>query len=173
MRTISMFVLSSILFVFHIKLAPAISIFSATIDFIMISIFLIAVFSKKWYPPVLCAVYSGIAVDITTQGTYINTGIYLFFGILLGILVLFFKEHNVAITSISIFVMVAIKHLSLVFLLYVTRLSQSLSLVTFFHGLPSAIYSAVAGIGIYYLYKWLFSFSFMEEKNENEGKYII
>ncbi len=168
-----MFVLSSILFIFHIKLAPAIAILNAKIDFIMISIFLITIFSKKWYPPVLCAVYSGIAVDITTQGTYINTGIYLFLGVVLGVLILFYKEHNVAITAVAVFIMVAIKHLLLVFLLYVMRLSQTFTIVTFFYGLSSAIYTTIAGIALYFVYKWFFSFSFMEEKNENEGKYII
>ncbi len=174
MRTISMFVLSSILFVCHIMLAPAIEIFNAKIDFIMISILLIALFSKKWYPPVLCAVYSGLAVDITTQAnTYINTGIYLFFGITLGVLVLFFKEHNILITAVATLVMVALKHLIFVFLLYVMRFSQTLTLMTFFYGIPSAIYSAIIGIGIYFIYKGIFSFPFMEERNENEGKYII
>lgn len=174
MRTISMFVLSSILFIFHILLAPAIEIFNAKIDFILISIILIAFFSKKWYPPVLCAVYSGLAVDITTQGgTYINTGIYLFFGIVLGLFVLFFKEQNFIFTNLTVFISGAIKHLIFVLLLYIMRFSESVTLATFFYGLPSAIYTLVASMGIYFIYKGIFSFSFMQEINDNEGNYII
>lgn len=174
MRTISMFVLSSVMFLFHIMLAPAIEIFNAKIDFILISIVLIAVFSTKWYPPVLCAVYSGLAVDIITQGgTYINTGIYLFFGIVFAVLVLFFKEQGFVFTNLVVLVSVAMKHLIFVLLLYVMRFSENFTLTTFFYGLPSVIYTVVASAGIYFIYKGIFSFSFMQEKNENEGKYII
>ena len=174
MRTISMFVLSTILFVCHIMLAPAIEIFNAKIDFILISIVLITLFTKKWYPPVLCAVYSGLAVDITTQaGTYINTGIYLFFGILFGVLVLFYKEQNLLLAAIVIFVSIALKHLVYVMLLYIMRLSETVTLATFLYGLPSALYSVVAGCAIYFIYNGIFSLPFMQEKNENEGKYYI
>ena len=96
MRTISMIVLSSVMFVLHLMLAPVLEIFTAKIDFIMISVLLLAVFSKKWYPPVICGVYSGLALDIFTQpDTYINTGIYLFFGIVLGILAMIFPKNNI------------------------------------------------------------------------------
>lgn len=174
MRTISMFVLSSIMFIFHVMLSPAIEIFNAKIDFIIISIILLAFFSKKWYPPVLCAVYSGLAVDVLTQAnTYINTGVYLFFGIVMGVFVLFFKQNGLVVSTITIFVCIALKHLFFVFLLYVMRFSQSLTLGTFFYGLPSALYSAVIGVLLYFVYKGLFSFPFMQEKNENDGKYII
>ncbi len=174
MRTISMIVISSIMFIFHLMLAPAIEVFNAKIDFIMISILLLAVFSEKWYPPVLCAVYSGLAVDITTQaGTYINTGIYLFFGIVLGILVVFFKKNSFVPVSIAGFVLVAFKHLIFVFLLYIMRLSETLTLGTFIYGLPSALYTGVTTLGLFFLYKVIFSFSFMQEKTEDDGKYII
>lgn len=174
MRTISMFVLSTILFVCHIMLAPAIEIFNAKIDFILISIVLITLFSKKWYPPVLCAVYSGLAVDITTQaGTYINTGIYLFFGVLFGVLVLFYKEHNLILADIIIFLSIALKYLIFVMLLYIMRLSENMTLATFLYGLPSALYSVIAGSVIYFVYSGIFSLSFMQEKNENEGKFYI
>ena len=130
MRTISMFVLSSVMFLFHIMLAPAIEIFNAKIDFILISIVLIAVFSTKWYPPVLCAVYSGLAVDIITQGgTYINTGIYLFFGIVFAVLVLFFKEQGFVFTNLVVLVSVAMKHLIFVLLLYVMRFSENFTII--------------------------------------------
>lgn len=174
MRTISMFVLSSVLFIFHIMLAPAIEIFNAKIDFILISIILIAVFSQKWYPPVLCAVYSGLAVDITTQGgTYINTGIYLFFGIAFGIFVLFFKEQNFIITNLAVLISVALKHLIFVMLLYIMRFSETVTLATFLYGIPSALYTLILSVGIYFVYKGIFSFSFMHEKSDNEGNYII
>lgn len=174
MRTISMFVLSSILFVLHVMLSPAIEIFNAKIDFVAISIVLIAFFAKKWYPPVLCAVYSGLAIDILTQAnTYINTGIYLFFGIILGITVIFLKQNSVFSTCLIIFIIVALKHLFFVILLYVMQFSQTITLGTFVYGLPSAIYTTVAGIGLYYVYKGLFSFSFMQEKSDDNGKYII
>ncbi len=174
MRTISMFVLSSILFIFHILLAPAIEIFNAKIDFILISIILISIFSKKWYPPVLCAVYSGLAVDITTQGgTYINTGMYLFFGVVFAVFVLFFKEQSFFITVFTVFVAVSLKHLIFVLLLYIMRFSENVTLATFFYGLPSAIYTLAASAGIYFIYKGIFSFPFMQEINENEGNYII
>ncbi len=174
MRTISMFVLSSILFIFHVLLSPAIEIFNAKIDFIMISIVLLAVFSQKWYPPVLCAVYSGLAVDILTQSnTYINTGVYLFFGIVSGVAIILFKQNGIVVTTLSIFAFIALKHLFFVFLLYIMRFSETLTLKTFFYGLPSAFYSLLVSIGMYFIYKGIFSFSFMEEKNDNNGKYII
>ncbi|MBE7091586.1 MAG: hypothetical protein E7365_00185 [Clostridiales bacterium] len=174
MRTISMIVLSSVMFILHIMLAPFVEIFSAKIDFIMISILLLAVFSQKWYPPVICAVYSGLAVDITTQvNTYINTGIYLFFAVLLGVLVMIFKQNNIISVSISSFVCVAVKHLFFVFLLYVMRLSQTVTLGTFFYGLPSALYTGVITVGIYFVYKAIFELPFMQDKNNDDGKYII
>ncbi len=174
MRTISMIVLSSIMFLFHMLLAPAISIFTAQVDFIVISILLIAAFSKKWYPTVICAVYSGLAVDMLSQpNTYINTGIYLFLGIVLGVLVKFYKKHTFVLISITAFICVAFKHLILTFLLYIMRLSSTATIGTFFFGLPSALYTGVVTIGFYFLYKGIFSFAFMEEKNEDSGKFLI
>lgn len=174
MRTISMLVISSIMFIFHIMLAPAVEIVNAKIDFIMISILLLAVFSEKWYPPVICSVYSGLAVDITTQpDTYINTGMYLFFGIVLGILVLFFKNNSFITVSIAGLVLVAVKHLIFVFLLYIMRLSEHITLSTFFYGIPSAIYTGIITLGLFFAYKWFFSLPFMQEKTEDDGKYII
>ncbi len=174
MRTISMIVLSAIMFIFHIMLAPAISIVTAQIDFIMISILMIGFFSKKWYPTLLCAVFSGLAVDIFTQpNTYINTGIYLFFGIVIGFLVYFFKKHTFLFGAVFAFASVALKHFIFVFLLYIMRLSSSVTLGTFFYGLPSALYTGIVSIGFYFVFKALFSFSFMEEKTEDTGKFLI
>ncbi len=174
MRTVSMFVLSAIMFLFHILLAPAIEIFIAKIDFIMISIVLLAVFSKKWYPSVICGVYSGLAVDITTQaGTYINTGIYLAFGLLIGFGALIMKNNEFVPTVLITGILTALKHLVFVFLLYVMRLSESFTFGTFIYGLPSVAYTLVACAGIYFVYKGIFSFPFMEEKTGEEGKRFI
>ncbi len=174
MRTISMIVLSSVMFVLHLMLAPVLEIFTAKIDFLMISVLLLAVFSKKWYPPVICGVYSGLALDIFTQpDTYINTGIYLFFGIVLGILAMIFQRNNITTVTVASFVCVAIKHLIFVFLLYIMRFSESLTLGTFVYGLPSAIYTSIVTLGLFFVYKGLFSLPFMQEKTEDEGRYII
>ncbi len=174
MRTVSMIALSSVMLILHIMLAPALEIFTAKIDFVMISVLMLAFFSKKWYPPVICAVYSGLAVDITTQAqTYINTGIYLFFGIVLGILIMLFKNNGFVLSGLASFACVAIKHLIFVFLLYIMKLSQNLTLGTFFYGLPSAIYTSIAALGVYFVYKWIFSMPFTAEKTEDDGKFFI
>lgn len=174
MRTVSMIVLSSVMFILHIMLAPVLEIFTAKIDFIMISVLMLALFSEKWYPPLLCAVYSGLAVDITTQaGTYINTGIYLFFGLTLGILVMFFKNKGFILSGLATFMCVALKHLIFVFLLYIMQLSQNLSFGTFMFGLPSALYTGIVALGIYFGYNWIFALPFMKEKTEDDGKFII
>ncbi len=174
MRTVSMIALSSVMFILHIMLAPVLEIFTAKIDFIMISVLMLALFSEKWYPPLLCAVYSGLAVDILTQGeTYINTGIYMFFGLALGILVMLFKNNGFVFSGISAFACVGLKHLIFVFLLYIMRLSENLTFGTFLYGLPSALYTGVITLGIYFVYKWIFSLPFMKEKTEDDGKYIL
>ncbi len=174
MRTVSMIVLSFIMFILHIVLAPAIEIFTAKIDFIMILILMIALFTQKWYPPLICAVYSGLAVDITTQAsTYVNTGIYLFFGLAIGLFVMFFRNNTVAISGISAFTCVALKHLIFVFLLYIMRFSQNLTFGTFLYGLPSALYTGVIALPLFFFYKWMFSLPFMKEKTEDDGKYIL
>ena len=172
MRTVSIIVLSSIMFLMHIMLAPAIQIFTAKIDFVMISVLMIAVFSKKWYPAVLTAVYSGLAIDITTQaGTFINTGFYLFIAVTLAVAVRIFAQDGFLVTVIASFGCVAVKHLAFVFVLYVMRLSETITLRTFFYGLPSALYTAAGCAAIYFVYKGLFSFSFMQEKKD-DGNYI-
>ena len=174
MRTVSMIVLSFIMFILHIVLGPAIEIFTAKIDFIMISILMIAFFTQKWYPPLICAVYSGLAVDITTQAlTYVNTGIYLFFGLAMGLFAMFFRNNTVAISGISAFACVAFKHLIFVFLLYIMRLSQNLTFGTFLYGLPSALYTGVIALPLFFFYKWIFLLPFMKEKTEDDGKYIL
>lgn len=174
MRTVSMIALSSVMFILHIMLAPVLEIFTAKIDFIMISVLMLALFSQKWYPPLICAVYSGLAVDITTQaGTYINTGIYLFFGLTLGLLVTFFYNNGFVLSGLISFACVSVKHLVFVFLLYIMRLSQNLTFTTFLYGLPSALYTGVVTIGVFFLYKWIFSLPFMKEKTEDDGKYIL
>ncbi len=174
MRTISMFVLSGIMLILHIMLSPVIEIFNAKIDFIMISIVLLALFSQKWYPALICSVYSGLAVDITTQAdTYINTGIYLFFGILIGVALFFLKKQNIFVASLTVLTAEAFKHFIFVFLLYIMRFSQTLTLATFFYGLPSVLYTSVAFIGFFYVYRGIFSLPFMEEKTEDSGRFII
>ena len=174
MRTVSMIALSSVMFILHIMLAPVLEIFTAKIDFIMISVLMLALFSQKWYPPLICAVYSGLAVDITTQtGTYINTGIYLFFGIALGLLVMFFNNNGFVLSGLLSFACVSVKHLVFVFLLYIMRLSQNLTFGTFLYGLPSALYTGVVTTGVFFLYKWIFLLPFMKEKTEDDGKYIL
>ena len=174
MRTISMLVISAIMFILHILLAPAIAIFTAKIDFIMISVIFLGIFAQKWYQPVLCAVYSGLCVDIVTQaGTYINTGLYLFFGILIGVAVMLFKENTFPLSILAVSIATALKHLIYVFLLYIMRLSESLTITTFFYGLPSVIYTVAVATGIYFVYKGLFSCSFMQEKTEDDGKFFI
>lgn len=174
MRTVSMIALSSVMFILHIMLAPVLEIFTAKIDFIMISVLMLALFSQKWYPPLICAVYSGLAVDITTQaGTYINTGMYLFFGLTLGLLVMFFNNNGFVLSGLLSFACVAIKHLIFVFLLYIMRLSQTLTFTTFLYGLPSALYTGIVAIGVFFLYRWIFLLPFMKEKTEDDGKYIL
>lgn len=174
MRTVSMIALSSVMFILHIMLAPALEIFTAKIDFIMISVLMLALFTKKWYPSLICAVYSGLAVDITTQaGTYINTGVYLFLGLALGVFVTFFYSNGFVLSGLISFTCVSFKHLIFVFLLYIMRLSQNLSFITFLYGLPSALYTGVITLGIFFLYKWIFSLPFMKEKTEDDGKYIL
>ena len=174
MRTVTMLVLSGIMFIFHVMLSPVIEIFNAKIDFILISVVMLALFSQKWYPSLICSVYSGLAIDITTQAnTYVNTGMYLFFGVFFGILFLFLKQKNFLFTGIIVFAAEAFKHLVFVFLLYIMRFSENMTLATFLYGLPSALYTFVASMGIFFVYKWIFSLPFMEEKTEDSGKYIF
>jgi len=171
MRAVIMFVLSALGFVSHILISPEIAIFGAKIDFIMITVIMLAMLSKKWYPPVFCALYSGIAVDLTTQGgTFINTGIYLFFAVICVVLFALFKQKGFAVSALATFIFIAAKHFMYVFLLYLLRLSEAVSLTTFFHGIPSAIYSAVAALPIFYLYK--ISLNFMQENIDSKRRFI-
>ncbi len=174
MRTLSMIVLSAIMFVFHILLAPAIEIFNAKIDFIMISVVMLAIFSEKWYPPVFCGLYSGLSVDILTQGnTYINTCMYAVFAVLAVVAVAIIPLKKLWGSVISTTVAVALKHLFFVFLLYVMRLSETLTIGTFIYGLPSVLYTAVVSAGLYFAYKTLFDFQFMKEKSDDDKKIFV
>ena len=174
MRTFVMIILSAITFVLHVTVAPMLTVFGAKIDFIMINVLLIGIFSKKWYPTVLSAVYLGLLVDITTQyGTYINTWVYLFFGIVVAVMCYLIKQSQIQTSVISVFATVCAQHFLYSFILYIMRLSESFTLATFVHGIPSAIYTAIISIGLYYLYRFIFSLQFMQIKKEDEGKYYI
>lgn len=173
MRTVTLVLISFVMSILHIVLSPVTAIFTAKIDFIMISIVLISLFTENWYAPVLCAVYSGLAVDILTQpSTFINTGIYLFVGLIVAVATLIFRTKSFAIAGLGVLCAVGVKHLLHVFVLYIMRLSSELTLTTFFRGIPSALYSAVIAMGIYFLYKVIFDIPFMQEKNENEGNFL-
>lgn len=173
MRTTTLILTSFLMCIFHIVLSPAIAIFGAKIDFVLISVILIAMYTAKWYPPVLCAVYSGLIVDIVTQpGTYINTGIYLFIGIVAAAAALVLRTSSLFYAGLGALLGVVIKHLLYVFVLYVLRLSESLTLATFIHGLPSALYSGVVAVGFYFIYKGIFMLPFMQEKKGNEGRFL-
>ncbi len=173
MRTFVIFVLSVLAFFFHTMIAPEIAVFSAKIDFIMISVILTALFTRKWYPPIFCALYSGIAVDIVTQsGTFVNTGIYLFIAGAVALSMFFIKENSLVISVLSVAVAVAVKHFLFVFILYLMRFNATLTFGTFINGLPSVLYTAAASLLIYFIYKFLFSLSFMQEKKDNEGRYL-
>ncbi len=173
MRTFVMLALSVISFFLHVTVAPEIAVLNAKVDFIMISVIMTALFSKKWYSAVLCALYSGIAVDIVTQaGTFVNTGIYLFIAVLAALGTLFYRENSFIICVPATAAAVAIKHLLLVFILYLMRLNATLTFGTFINALPSVIYTALAAALIYFVYKFFFSLSFMQEKKENEGRYL-
>lgn len=167
MRTVTMIMLSVLAFFAHLLLSPVIAVFGAKIDFILIMVAALAFFTRKWYPSLLAAVYVGVAVDITTQaGTFINTGLYLFFGVTLGIACSIFHERNWFIFGVVCAACCAIKHLVLSFLLYIMRLSATLTLSTFFHGLPSVLYTGAAALLLYFVYAWIFDLSFMQEKKE-------
>ena len=174
MRTFFMILVSFVMVLLHLMLSPAIAVMGTKIDFVMISVVLLALFSRKWYPPVLCAVYSGLAVDLTTQaGTFINTGIYVFAAAAVFFVFLLLKENNFLFASLTVLTFTAGKHLILVPLLYVMRLSRTATLGTFLHGLPAAFYTAAIGLGIYFLYRLLFRAFFMQESSEDEEKYIL
>lgn len=174
MRTFVMIILSVFAFFAHIILSPLISIFGAKIDFIMLNLVSLAFFTKKWYPPVLVGVYSGILVDITTQaGTYINTGIYIVLAGIAAIAVKIIKENNYVLHIFSVFAAVCIKHFILIFILYIMRLSESASLMTFIYGLPSALYTAAISAGTYFLIKKIFSLNFMQENPADHNKYVL
>ena len=154
-------------------LAPAISIFGAQIDFIMISVTVSAFYIKKWYAPVICGLYSGLVLDILTQaGTFINTVMYPIFAVLVFLFVYFVNEKNFVFFSLTNAALVMIKYLVLVFVLYIMRLSEHLTLMTFVIGLPSALYTLVAALGIYFAVEKLFSKPFMAEKKEEGRRYI-
>lgn len=173
MRTFTLILVSFVMCIFHIVLSPVIAIFGAKIDFILISIILTAMFTVKWYPPVLCAVYSGLIVDIVTQpGTYINTGMYLFLGIVASVAALIFRSSSFFSAGAGVLLGAGIKHLLYVFVLYVLRLSEALTLATFLHGVPSALYSGIVAVGFYFVYKGIFALPFMQEKKENEGRFL-
>lgn len=173
MRTVTLILTSFIMCILQIVLTPAIAIFGAKIDFVLISVVLTAMYTVKWYPPVLCAVYSGLIVDIITQhGTYVNTGIYLFLGIAAAIASLILRNSSFFFAGVQVLLGVGIKHLLYVFVLYILRLSENLTLATFFHGIPSAVYSGAVAIGFYFIYKGIFALPFMQEKKENEGRFL-
>lgn len=174
MRTFVIILLSVFAFFAHIIFAPLFSIFGAKIDFIMLNLIGLAFFTKKWYPPVLAGVYSGVFVDITTQaGTYINTGIYLFLAVVAAAAVKLLRQNSYVLHIFSVFAAVCIKHFLLIFVLYILRLSESASIMTFVYGLPSALYTAVLSAGTYFIIKKIFSLNFMQENPAESNKYVF
>lgn len=173
MRGIITFLISALFFFLQLMLAPAISIFGAKIDFIVISVTVSAFYIKKWYAPVICGLYSGLVLDILTQaGTFINTVMYPVFAILVFLFVSFVNEKNFVFFSLTNAALVALKYLVLIFVLYIMRLSEHLTLMTFVLGLPSVLYTLVAALGIYFVVDKLFSMPFMAEKKEEGRRYI-
>lgn len=173
MRGFVVFLISAMFFFLHILFAPIISIFGAKIDFLMISVLVSAVFVKKWYAPVICGLYSGLITDIFTQaGTFINTGIYLSFAVVAFLAAYFYKERNYITFSVMALIAECLKYFVFVFLLYVMRLSENLTFMTFVKGIPTAIYTSVAALGIYFLMEQLFSCNFMRERFDEDGRFI-
>lgn len=173
MRTVTLILTSFFMCILHIVISPMISIFGAKVDFVLISIVLTAMYTVKWYPPVLCAVYSGLIVDIVTQpGTYINTGMYLFLGIVAAAASLILHSTSFFSAGAQVLIGAGAKHILYVFVLYVLRLSENLTLATFLHGVPSALYSGVVAIGFYFVYKGIFMLPYMQDKKENEGRFL-
>lgn len=173
-RSIALVVLSFFGCLAHLLLSVPLEIVNAKIDFIMITVILLAMFTRLWYPPVLCALFSGLAVDLCTQpGTFVNTGIYLGFAAVIGLAFSLFKEKGFLLSGIIAACAVAFKHLFYSFLLYMMQLSESLTLATFWHGVPSAIYTGVIAIGMYFLYNRLFQFPFMQLKTGEEERIFI
>ena len=172
MRRVVITLLSVLAFFANIVLSPILAIYWAKIDFVMINIVCLAFFSKKWYPPVLAALYSGLLIDLTTQaGTFINTGMYSFLAVAAVAGAAIISDNNFIVISASVLLAECIKHFLLVFVLYIMRLSQSATLLTFVHGLPSAIYSTLIAAGMYFVYKFIFSLYFMQEKSENNNRH--
>lgn len=158
----------------HLLLSVPLEILNAKIDFLMVTIVLLAVFSELWYPPVLCALFSGLAVDLATQaGTFVNTGVYLAFAAILGLTFSLLKEKQFLLSGLIVFGCVAIKHLFFSFLLYMMRLSETATLATFWHGVPSAIYSGTFTLAAFFLYQKIFSLPFMHLKNGDEKRVFI
>ena len=173
MRGIITFLISVLFFFLHLMLAPAISIFGAKIDFIMISVAVSAFYIKKWYAPVMCGLYSGLVLDILTQaGTFINTVMYPIFAVLVFLFVHFVNEKNAVFFSLTNAALLIIKYIAFIFVLYVMRLSEHLTLMTFVRGLPSVLYTFVAALGIYYVIDKIFSMQFMAEKKEEGRRFI-
>lgn len=173
MRGIITFLISALFFFLQLMLSPAIQIFGAKIDFIMISITVCAFYIKKWYAPVICGLYSGLVIDVLTQaGTYINTILYPVFAVLVFLLAYFLQEKNFAIFSLTSAALVVLKHFVLIFVLYIMRLSQHLTFMTLVNGLPSALYTAVAALCIYFVVDKIFSLQFMQERKEEGRRFI-
>ncbi len=174
MRTFVIILLSVISFFAHLILSPLLAIFGAKIDFIMLNLVGLAFFTKKWYPPVLAGLYSGLLVDITTQaGTYINTGIYFVLAGLAVIAIKIIKQNHYVLYIFSVFIAVCVKHFLLIFVLYIMRLSESASIMTFVHGLPSALYTAIISAGNYFILTKIFSLNFMQENPTERNKYVF
>ena len=173
MRGIVTFLLSVLFFFLHLMLSPAIQIFGAKIDFIMISVAISAFYIKKWYAPVICGLYSGLVLDILTQaGTFINTVMYPLFAVIVFVFVYFVREKNFVFFSATVAALVFLKYFVLIFVLYIMRLSEHLTVMTLVRGLPSVLYTLVAAMGIYFVVDKIFSMQFMAEK-KNEGRRYI
>ena len=110
-------------------------------------------------------------VGIASTG-FMTMLFYLGLAVLVFLFVHFVNEKNAVFFSLANAALLIIKYIAFIFVLYVMRLSEHLTLMTFVRGLPSVLYTFVAALGIYYVVDKIFSMQFMAEKKEEGRRFI-
>lgn len=164
MRKLVLGLFAVLFLILHMYLAPAIRIVFFAPDFILI--FLCCLLQGAGPLAILgSALFMGIAVDITTAASgFTNTFIYLLIAIGYSVASLIVNKESILTMLIAVITGGAFRNFILMFALYIKKIEPHVSFSVFLAGIPSIIYTAALAVAAYFLFKWLFSFKFMQNK---------
>ncbi len=161
-------VLLSLLFLFfNLYLAPAITIFGISPDFILIFIICISPHIGITTLPLLAVLLGACYDSIASGGIYINFISYLLVSLAVAVSKIFINEIELPLCIVAISLSAVVKGFIATLGIYVLELTNGISIIFFLKQLPNALYCAVLAVPIFFLCRYLCSIEIKRNRNNN------